>query len=369
MQRRDLIRKSGALATGTVVAGGAAAMGLTSPARAQGTIEWTMVMPWPRNTPGVGVAAQRFADRVTEMSAGRLTIKLYAAGELVPPFEELDAVESGTADIAHGTPYYSVGKSPALHFFTGVPFGLTAPELAAWMYYGEGMTLWREVYDQFNVIPFYAGSSGVQAGGWFRKEINSLADLQGLNFRISGLGGDVMGRLGVNTVLLPPGQIAPSLMSGQIDAAEWIGPWNDRAFGLYKVAKFYYVPAFHEPGPGLEIIVNKGRWAELPKDLKLIIEVATSATANETYADFVYHNIDAFGPLVEENEVQVRQFPADVVEALGKATKESLEELAATNAETEKIYASFMDFLKKSDAYAQDFDLAILRMRHTALTG
>ncbi len=362
MKRRDIV------VSGSVAAG-AATMGFSAPSRAQDSIEWTMVMPWPRNTPGVGVAAQRFADRVTEMSAGRLSIKLYAGGELVPPFSELDAVESSTVDIAHGTPYYSVGKSPALHFFTGVPFGYTAPELAGWMYYGEGMTLWREVYDQFNVIPFYAGSSGVQAGGWFRKEINSLDDLKGLNFRISGLGGDVMARLGVNTVLLPPGEISPSLLNGQIDAAEWIGPWNDRAFGLYKVAKYYYTPAFHEPGPGLEIIVNKDSWAALSADLQLIIEVAASATANETYADFVYHNIDAFGPLVEENEVEVRKFPDDVVAALGQATRESLEELAATDEMTQKIYASFMDFLMKSDAYALDFDLPILQMRHQALQG
>ena len=235
-----------------MIAGGAAgaAAGLAAPARAQERFRWTMVMPWPRNTPGVGVAADRFAKRVATMSGGRLEIRLYAAGELVPPFEGLDAVQRGTADIAHGTPYYWVGKAPALHFFTGVPFGLTAPELAAWIAYGDGGTLWREIYEPFGVIPFYAGSSGVQAGGWLKREITTVDDLKGLKFRIAGLGGEVMRRLGAVPELTPPGEIAAALLSGRLDAAEWIGPWNDLAFGLYKVAKFYYLPAFHEPGPG-----------------------------------------------------------------------------------------------------------------------
>lgn len=358
MKRRALIATAAAgMTAGTVAA----------PAIAQDVIRWNMVMPWPRNTPGVGVGAQRFADRVNAMSAGRLEIKLYAAGELVPPFEGLDAVQSGTADIAHGTPYYWVGKAPALHYFTGVPFGLMAPELAAWMYYGDGLKLWREVYDGFGVVPFYAGSSGVQAGGWFKKEINSVADLNGLKFRIAGLGGDVMRRLGVNTVLVPPGEIAPSLMSGALDAVEWIGPWNDRAFGLYKVAKFYYVPAFHEPGPGLEIIVNKERWNALSPDLQAIIEAAASATANETYADFVYHNIDAFGPLVQENDVEVRTFSDEIVAALGKATMEVFEEIAATDPLTGRVHESFMAFLKKADDYSMKFDARMLAMRHMVL--
>jgi TRAP-type mannitol/chloroaromatic compound transport system substrate-binding protein len=360
MRRRDIVT------TGTV---GLAASALAAPATAQGKISWNMVMPWPRNTPGVGTGAQRFADRVNAMSAGRLEIRLYGAGELVPPFEALDAVQSGTADIAHGTPYYAVGKAPVLHYFTGVPFGLTAPELAAWITHGEGMALWREVYDRFNVIPFYAGSSGVQAGGWFRKEINSLADLQGLKFRIAGLGGEVMKRLGVNTVLIPPGEIAPSLLSGAIDAAEWIGPWNDRAFGLQKVAKFYYVPAVHEPGPGLEIIVNKERWAELSPDLQAIVETAAAATAQDTYADFVYHNVEALGPLVAEDGVELRTFSDEINFALGKATLEVFEELATTDDLTRRVNESFLTFLRKADEYAMRFDARLLAMRHAVLTG
>ncbi|NJO13322.1 MAG: hypothetical protein HC872_07515 [Gammaproteobacteria bacterium] len=295
----------------------------------------------PLPTPGSRVtlvaAAEVPGEYVSEMGIGGAAVQraLEAVYTVTPilyfpqsPLEALDAVQSGTADIAHGTPYYAVGKAPVLHYFTGVPFGLTAPELAAWITHGEGMALWREVYDRFGVIPFYAGSSGVQAGGWFRKEINTLADLQGLRFRIAGLGGEVMKRLGVNTVLIPPGEISPSLLSGAIDAAEWIGPWNDRAFGLQKVAKFYYVPAFHEPGPGLEIIVNKQRWAELSPDLQAIVETAASAAAQDTYADFVYHNVEAFGPLLAEDGVELRTFSDEIIAALGKATLEVFEELA-----------------------------------------
>jgi TRAP-type mannitol/chloroaromatic compound transport system substrate-binding protein len=350
-------------------AAGAVAAGTIVPGRAQAAIEWTMVMPWPRNTPGVGVNAQRFADRVQAMSGGRIAIRLFAANELVPPFEVLDAVRSGTADIAHGTPYYYAGKAPVLNYFTGVPFGFTAPELAAWMYFGGGLDLWRAAYDQLGVVPFYAGSSGVQAGGWFRKEIDSVADLEGLKFRIAGLGAAVMAKLGVDTQTTPPGEIAPALLSGAIDAAEWIGPWNDRAFGLYKVAKFYYVPAFHEPGPGLEIIVNKKSWQKLSPDLQAIVEAAASATANETYADFVYHNVLAFRPLLEEHGVQLRGFNDEIVQALAKATHEVLAELAAKDPMTRKVNDSFFAFLGKAVYYADKFDLRLQQMRDIYMQG
>jgi TRAP-type mannitol/chloroaromatic compound transport system substrate-binding protein len=352
MQRRGFVR--GAVA-------GLGAGGLAAPAIAQGREQWNMVMPWPRNTPGVGKGAQRFAEDVTAMSEGRLAIRLFAAGELVPPFESLDAVQQGAADIAHGTPYYWVGKSKALNYFTTIPFGLTATELAAWIEFGEGKELWEEVYAPFGIKPFYAGSSGVQAGGWFKRPIESVADLDGLKFRIAGLG--------VNVVLLPPGEIMPALTSGAIDAAEWIGPWNDRAFGLYKVAKHYYVPAFHEPGPGLEIIVNRERYDALPGDLQKIIEIAAAASAHRTLADFTFHNIATFDPLLAEEGVELHTFPDDVVRALGRTTREVLEEIAATDPLTGKVHRSFSDFLSKADRYNRHFDQRMLEMRGLALAG
>lgn len=356
MRRRRLLATS-AVATAAVAA----------PAIAQGKTRWTMVMPWPRNTPGVGVNAQRFADRVQAMSGGRIEIKLYAAGELVPPFQTFDAVQTGTAQVAHGTPYYWASKAPALHFFTGVPFGLTAPELAAWLVHGEGGRLWREVYDGFGVVPFYAGSSGVQAGGWFRKEINTAADMRGLKFRIAGLGAEVVRKLGAAPVTTPPGEIIQNLMTGAIDAAEWIGPWNDRAFGLQKVASFYYLPAFHEPGPSLEVMVNKAAFEQLTPDLRAVVEAAALASATEAYADFVYHNIEVFEPLVAEDKVELRAFPDEVVRAMGKATFEVFDELAARDEVAKRVYESFVAFLRKADRYGQRFDLRLLEMRRLVL--
>jgi TRAP-type mannitol/chloroaromatic compound transport system substrate-binding protein len=350
-----------------VTTAAASAGALANPALAQGTVRWTMVMPWPRNTPGVGVAAQRYADRVKAMSGGRLDIKLYAAGELVPPFQCFDAVQTGTAQIAHGTPYYWASKAPSLHFFTTVPFGLTAPELGAWLTYGEGRDLWREVYDGFGVVPFYAGSSGVQAGGWFKKEINTVEDLRGLKFRIAGLGAEVLRKLGGAPVTTPPGEIIQNLLTGAIDAAEWIGPWNDRAFGLQKAARFYYVPAFHEPGPGLEIMVNKEAFTALRPDLQAILETAASATAAETYADFVQHNVEAWKPLLAEGQVEVRTFPDEVIRAMGRATREVLDELTARDPVTAKVRDAFLRFLQDADAYGQRFDLRLLEMRRLFL--
>ena len=358
MQRREVIR-------GAAVAAGASA--LAAPAIAQQRFELNMVMPWPRNTPGVGVNAQRFVDNVGLMSDGRLAITLYAAGELVPPFESLDALQQGAADMLHGTSYYWVGKSKALTYFTTIPFGLTATELAAWIGFGDGLALWEEVYAPFDVKPFYAGSSGVQAGGWFKRPIETVADLDGLKFRIAGLGGEVMQRLGVNVVLLPPGEIAPALTSGAIDGAEWIGPWNDRAFGLYKVAKHYYVPAFHEPGPGLEILINRSKYDALPADLQKIIEVAARATAHETLADFTYHNIVSLDPLLAEEGVELHTFSDEIVRALGAATWEVLAELAATDPLTERVHDSFMTFLGQANRYSQQFDQRLLEMRTIAL--
>lgn len=353
--------------TGTAVVGAAtAAAAFPAPAIAQGKRTWKMVMPWPKNAPGVGVNAVRFADMVTDMSDGRLTVKAFGGGELVPPFEVLDAVQNGVAELGHGTSYYNAGKAKALNYFTTVPFGLMASELAGWLYFGDGQALWDEVYGAFNVKPFYAGNSGVQAGGWFRREITSLDDLKGLKMRIAGLGGEVMRRLGVAVVMTPPGEITTAMLSGTVDAAEWVGPWNDIAFGLQKAAKFYYTPAFHESGPALEVIVNKDRYDELPKDLQAIIKRAAQASAGESLADFTFHNTQAFQDLAQYG-VETRTWPDDVVAAMGKATLEVLEETAKTDAMTAKVHASYMDCLKKSARYQKWFDRRFMEMREGVL--
>ena len=326
-----------------------------------------MVTPWPRNTPGVGVNAQRLADKITEMSGGRLNVKLFAAGELVPPFECFDAVSAGTAELMHATPYYWQGKNKAFHFFTGIPFGLTAIEHAAWLRFGGGQELWDKAYEPFGVVPFYSGSSGVQAGGWFRKEIKSLEDFKGLKMRIAGLGGEVMRRLDVNVVLLPPGDIFQAMEAGTIDAAEWVGPWNDLAFGLYRVAKYYYMPAFHELGPALEVSVNKKVYDALPGDLKAIVKYAAMASATESTADFTYYNAISLQPLLAKDGVQLKFMPDDVVDALARESATVLKEIGDTSPLAGEIYDSFTKYRAEAAAYAKVSDQAALEMRAKAL--
>jgi len=362
MRRRGFL--SGA-ATGTAVAAG----GVAAPAIAQDTVRWTMVSPWPKGAPGVGVNAQRVADRITEMSGGRLEVTHYAAGELVPPFESLDAVISGDAHIMHATPYYWVGRSPALNFFTGVPYGLTATELSGWLEFGGGQTLWDEAYADFGVKPFYAGSSGTQAGGWFRSEIASLDDIGGLRIRIAGLGGEVFRRLGAAVTLLPPGEIFAAMEAGTVDAAEWVGPWNDLAFGLHRVARYYYVPAFHEPGPGLEVTVNREAYESLPADLQAVVRYAAGSVAKTTDGDFNYHNVSSLPVLLDEHGVELREFPPEVIQALGDLSLEVLAEIGDSDPLTRRVYDSYMSFARKASQYATRMEGAIMRQRAAVLGG
>lgn len=345
MKRRDFL-KTGALA--------APAAALATPALAQGKIEWKLPSAFPAKAPGVGTNSATFAARVAAMSDGQLTFKIFGAGELVPPFGVEDAVEQGTAEIGHAPSYYAASKNTAVHFFTAVPFGMTAVETSGWIRYGGGQELWNELYAQRNLVPFYSGNSGVQSAGWFKKPIESLNDLSGLNFRIAGLGGETMRKLGVNAVLTPATEIFAALQSGAIDAAEWVGPMLDQAFGLQKVANYCYLPAFHEPSAGLEIVVNKDAWAELPPHLQAIIQNAADAAAAESLAQFDYFNALAFQQLKDAG-VEFRAFPDDVVAALKKAAAEVLDENAAANP----------DFARVKESY--DAALALARPYGTAM--
>jgi len=358
--------KRRAFLTSAAVGAAAGATHLAAPAVAKRVFEWKMVMPWPRNAPGVGVNAERLAKRITEMSGGRLQIRLFAGGELVPPFESFEAVRTGTADLLHGTPYYWVSKADLFQYFTAIPFGMTATEFSAWLYYGGGQALWDEAYADFGLKPFYAGNSGVQAGGWFRREIDTMADFAGLKIRIAGLGGEVLRRAAAVVVLLPPGDIVPAMQSGAIDAAEWVGPWNDLAFGLPKVAPYYYLPAFHEPGAALELSVNKEKYDALPADLRAIVSAAASSLANETLADFTFHNTQSLPAVLDVHDVKLRQFPDEVVESLGALTREVLEELWKDSGLAARVHRSYMAFLKFSRDYSGHFDETMLRHRRLA---
>jgi TRAP-type mannitol/chloroaromatic compound transport system substrate-binding protein len=285
----------------------------------------------------------------------------------VPPLEVFDAVSSGAAEIGHATSYYWQGKDPSFHFYTGVPFGLTQIEHAAWLRFGGGQELWERAYDPFNVIPFYAGASGTQAGGWFAKELKTLDDLKGLKMRIAGLGGEVMRRLGVSVVMLPATDIFSSLQNGTIDAAEWVGPWNDLAFGLYKVVHNYYLPAFHEPGAGLEIIVNKDKYLGLPEDLQAIVKEAAQSTALETMADYQYNNAESLPKLLAKDGVNLRKLPDELMMAMAKETKGVLEEVAASSPLAGEIYDSFLKYRNIADDYIMVAEGEIVRVRHMAI--
>lgn len=296
------------------------------------------------------------------MSDGRLTLKVFSGGELVPPFEVEDAVQNGTAEIGHSTPYYSAGKNSAIHFFSTVPFGMSATEHTGWLRYGGGQELWNDIYATRGLRPFYSGNSGVQAAGWFKNEINAVSDLSGLNMRIAGLGGEAMRKLGVNAVLLPPPEIFPAFQSGAIDAAEWVGPMLDQAFGLNKVAKLCYVPAFHEPGAALEVVVNQQAYDDLPGDLQAVIANAAEATAHETIAQFGYFNAVAYNQLKDAG-VSFRNFPDDVIAALRVASSEVMSEQAAANPDFAKVMESYEKTLKLGVDYAAAVEAPSLLQR------
>lgn len=315
------------------------------------TYNWKLVTSWPKNFPGLGTGPENFAKMVNEMSGGRLTVKVYGAGEIVPAFQVFDAVSQGTAQMGHAASYYWKGKMPASPIFTAVPFGLNAQETNGWIHYGGGLELWRELYKPFGVIPFAGGNTGVQSAGWFKKEINSVADLKGLKMRIPGMGGEVLQKLGGVPVALSGGELFTSLQSGAIDATEWVGPYNDLAFGFYKVTEHYYVSGWHEPGAMLEFTVNEKAFNELPKDLQAIVEIATRAVNQDMLDEYTVRNNDALDTLQNKHGVELKTFPQDVMMALKSSTQEVIKEQRANDPMVDKVMASYLEFQKKVSNY------------------
>ena len=315
--------------------------------------KWKLVTSWPKNFPGLGTAPENFAKMVNEMSDGRLSIKVYGAGEIVPGFEVFDAVSQGTAEMGHAASYYWKGKMAAAPIFTAMPFGFNAQETNGWLHYGGGLELWRELYKPFGVIPFAGGNTGVQAAGWFKKEINSVDDLQGLKMRIPGLGGEVMKKLGAVPVALTGGELFTSLQSGAIDATEWVGPYNDLAFGFYKVTDHYYMSGWHEPGAMLEFTVNEKAYKGLPKDLQKIIEVATRAINQDMLDEYTARNNAAIEQLKTKHGVQFKTLPKDVMAALRKASVEVIAEQEKNDPMFAKVMVSYNQFLRQVSAYHQ----------------
>ncbi len=312
---------------------------------------WTLVTTWPKNFPGIGAAPENFANLLRKMSNGRLNITVYGANELVPAMGVFGAVSSGSAQMGHGAAYYWRGKIPAAVFFSSVPFGMNVQELNGWLHYGGGMELWRDIYAEHNLVPFAGGNTGVQLGGWFNKPINSLADIQGLKMRIPGLGGDVFTRAGGTAVNIPGGELYTALQSGVIDATEWVGPYNDLAFGFHQIAKYYYYPGWQEPGPALEFTVNKAAYDSLPDDLKIMIEAAARAINQDMLDEYTARNKEALVELVEKYHVDLRPFPDDVLQAFAKISEDIYRENAAVDPQFKKVYESYKTFLEKIRPY------------------
>ena len=328
----------------------------------QALFEWKMVTSWPRDFPALGTGASRLAKVIGKLSNGRLTIKVYGGNELVPPFEVFDAVQRGTAEMGHAASYYWKGKVPSCQIFAGVPFGMTAQELNGWLYYGGGLELWREAYAPFGIIPFPVGNSGVQMGGWFNHEINSVADLRGLVMRIPGLGGEVLKRAGGTPVSTPGSEIFTALETGTIDATEWIGPFNDQAFGLQHAARYYYYPGWHEPGTALEGIVNREAYEALPPDLQQIIETACQAATLDMLSEFMARNGESLAH-IRASGTDIRPFPDDVIAELKRITAEVLQELAATDEMSGKAYASFLAYFEKVKGWTEISERFFLNTR------
>jgi TRAP-type mannitol/chloroaromatic compound transport system substrate-binding protein len=357
MKRRDFLKKA---AAGGLLAAGAVT---SAPALAASKkrFNWKMVTAWPANMPILQQGVERFASDIEKMSDRRLRISVYAAGELVPALQVFDAVSQGTAEMGHGAAYYWSGKMPAAQFFTTVPFGMNAQGMNAWLYYGGGLRLWRDIYAPFNLIPLPMGNTGMQTGGWFRKKINSAADLKGLKMRIPGLGGLVLTQAGVTPVQLADNEIASALERGTIDAAEWLGPFHDLRLGLQRAAKFCYYPGWHEPGATLELTINRKAWSELPEELQIMVETASAAANTWMQAEFEAKNLQALQELKQKHKIEVLPFPDEVIKELKRLTHLTLESEAAKDAAFKQVYQVYRAFRDSNDGWSNISEAAYTR--------
>lgn len=305
---------------------------------------WKMVTSWPRDFPGLGAGAVALAESITRASGGRIAITVHGGNELVAPFEVFDAVAAGTAELGHSASYFWRARSEAAPFFCTVPFGLNAQEMNAWLYSGGGLSLWRELYAKSGIVPFPAGNTGVQTAGWSNREIASLADLRGLKIRIAGLGAEVVARLGAVPVNVAGADIFEALKAGTIDASEWLGPLNDLAFGLFRVAKYCYFPGWQEPGPTIECLVNQRAWDGLPDDLRAIVEACCRAANDAMLAEFTVGNQRALKVLRDEHGVEFRRLPGPVLAALRAESDVVLEAVAARDPFARRVHDAYVAF-------------------------
>jgi TRAP-type mannitol/chloroaromatic compound transport system substrate-binding protein len=353
LSRRNLI------GGGAVVAG---AVAMPNVARAQ-TVRWRMVTSWPKRLPGPGMSAERVAERIAALSGGRMQVTVHAAGEIVPALETLDAVASGTAEMAHTASFYWQGKQPASAFFTTVPFGLTPGEHTGWIDAGGGQALWDELYAPFGVKPFMAGNTGVCMGGWFRNEIADVGALKGMKIRSLGLGGEVYRRLGAVPLTTSPGEIITGLQSGLVDGAEFVGPGSDIALGFFRLAKNYYSPGFNKPNGTGECIVALKVWEALDSQQKAIVSHACAAEAAFALNEMERLNVEALVALTERNEVKLRTFPSTMIEAARGHAKDITGDIGTRSEIARKIVESYTGFRDRAGKWANVSVKAVLDSR------
>jgi len=362
MDRRKFIK--GAAAGGAAVA---AASTMSAPAIAQGRKEMVIVSSWPRDFPGLGLSAQRLAARIPVISDGRITTQYFAAGERVGAFDVFDEVASGNSQAYISADYYWKGKHPGFAYFTTVPFGMTTVEWNAWIKFKGGQELWDEMAGSYGLKSITCGATGTQMGGWFNKEIESADDLKGLKMRIPGLGGDVMARLGASPVSLPGGQIYENLVSGAIDATEWVGPYNDYFMKFYEAAKYYYYPGFHEPGGGIAFAMNASWWGSLSKYEQAVITAACLEEHAAQYEEAQANNGAYLARLINDHGVELRQFSDDTFDSFGEATAEMYEEVRDHSGLAKKINDHFQANLRELGGWQKIAEVAFSMQRNRVL--
>ena len=361
LERREFIKK--VAATSAIAATGVAASAYPKPSLSQGLMKWRMQTTWPKNFPGLGTGANTLAEFIGKASEGRITIEVFGAGEIVPAFETMDAVANGTIEMGHGAPYYWKGKVAATQFIAAIPFGLNVAEQNAWLQFGGGQELADKVYKELGCKFFASGNTGVQMGGWFNKEIHSLEDYKGLKMRIPGLGGEVVKAAGGNVVNLPGGEIGPALASGAIDSTEWVGPYNDLAFGLYKNAKYYYYPGWHEPATLLDNFVSLKTWESLSGDLQAILTTANAYSNLAVLSEFNANNNASLNTLVTKHNVILKKFPDEVLNGLGGLSGKVVSDLAAADPLSREVLASISNFRTQAIPYAKVSEQAYYNAR------
>jgi TRAP-type mannitol/chloroaromatic compound transport system substrate-binding protein len=356
MRRRDILAGAGSVAAG-------ATLNFPAPAIAQGIRQLTMVTDWPAGSPGLQSSAARLAQRIGAATGGRINIDVFPAGKFVGPFETFDAVGAGVADMYHSAEYYWEKKSPAFSFFAAVPFGFTANELLAWVQHGGGQDLWDTLSGQFNIKPLLCCNTGTQMGGWFAREVSSPEAFKGLRYRMPGLGGEVLRRLGAIVVNVSGGEIVSTLKSGAIDGSEWVGPWLDMALGLHTVASYYYYPGFHEPSAGQTLGINKRVWESFDESERQVVEDATVAEYARSLAEFNANNALWLRKLRDEGTIKILKFDDSVLKELSRISKDVVAGAGSGDDLSKKIYASYQQFFASIIDWSDIAEGALLNSR------